>query len=229
MGIRFLCPNGHKLNVKEELAGKSGVCPDCGTKFVIPATSTGPPSGIVDSADSALVETVPAPAGPAAWYLRPPSGGQYGPVAANVFADWIAEGRVTTDAYVWHEGWPQWRTALDSAELLPTQTHDTSLQVPDSTPRLELAAVDSQIPEAIAFARPSPAIAPVIEEDVVATPQAARRAQIRQIQIALAVIMFLAVVILAGVLIWVLRRNPVETVTTEPAAAMLLSAESRLA
>jgi hypothetical protein len=36
MGIRFNCPNGHKLNVKEFLAGKRGVCPQCGTKFIIP-------------------------------------------------------------------------------------------------------------------------------------------------------------------------------------------------
>ena len=36
MGIRFNCPNGHKLNVKEFLAGKRGVCPQCGAKFIIP-------------------------------------------------------------------------------------------------------------------------------------------------------------------------------------------------
>jgi len=39
MGIRFACPNGHKLNVKEHLAGKRGICPNCGAKFVIPITS----------------------------------------------------------------------------------------------------------------------------------------------------------------------------------------------
>jgi hypothetical protein len=36
MGIRFNCPNGHKLNVKEFLAGKRGVCPQCAAKFIIP-------------------------------------------------------------------------------------------------------------------------------------------------------------------------------------------------
>jgi hypothetical protein len=36
MGIRFLCPNGHKLNVKSFLAGKRGVCPECGTSVDIP-------------------------------------------------------------------------------------------------------------------------------------------------------------------------------------------------
>jgi hypothetical protein len=36
MGIRFLCPNGHKLHVKSFLAGKRGVCPKCGVGVVIP-------------------------------------------------------------------------------------------------------------------------------------------------------------------------------------------------
>lgn len=36
MGIRFYCPNGHKLNVKSFLAGRRGYCPHCGIKFVVP-------------------------------------------------------------------------------------------------------------------------------------------------------------------------------------------------
>jgi hypothetical protein len=42
MGIRFSCPNGHKLNVKNFLAGKRGVCPQCGAKFVIPMPTEEP-------------------------------------------------------------------------------------------------------------------------------------------------------------------------------------------
>ncbi len=42
MGIRFNCPNGHKLNVKEFLAGKRGVCPQCGAKFIIPMPAEAP-------------------------------------------------------------------------------------------------------------------------------------------------------------------------------------------
>ncbi len=40
MGIKFLCPHGHKLNVKSFLAGKKGVCPECGERFVVPLMST---------------------------------------------------------------------------------------------------------------------------------------------------------------------------------------------
>jgi hypothetical protein len=42
MGIRFLCPEGHKLNVKSFLAGKRAVCPKCGTKVVVPLESQSP-------------------------------------------------------------------------------------------------------------------------------------------------------------------------------------------
>ena len=40
MGIRFFCPNGHKLNVKEFQAGRKGICPYCGAKTQIPTQST---------------------------------------------------------------------------------------------------------------------------------------------------------------------------------------------
>jgi len=37
MGIIVHCPNGHRVKVKEFLAGKKGVCPTCGVKFQIPS------------------------------------------------------------------------------------------------------------------------------------------------------------------------------------------------
>ena len=42
MGIRFFCPNGHKLNVKEFQAGRRGICPFCGARILIPTQSTRP-------------------------------------------------------------------------------------------------------------------------------------------------------------------------------------------
>jgi hypothetical protein len=36
MVIRFLCPNGHQLSAPENLAGKAGKCPKCGTAFAVP-------------------------------------------------------------------------------------------------------------------------------------------------------------------------------------------------
>lgn len=39
MGIRFHCPNGHAMNVKAFLAGRRGLCPNCGAKVDIPLQS----------------------------------------------------------------------------------------------------------------------------------------------------------------------------------------------
>jgi hypothetical protein len=36
MGISITCPNGHALKVKDELAGKTGLCPYCKAKVTIP-------------------------------------------------------------------------------------------------------------------------------------------------------------------------------------------------
>jgi hypothetical protein len=41
MGIRFLCPNGHRLNVKTFLAGERGICPECDARFIVPNESGG--------------------------------------------------------------------------------------------------------------------------------------------------------------------------------------------
>jgi hypothetical protein len=67
MGIRFSCPNGHKLNVKESLAGKRGICPACGAKFVIPSVGDSTPAtgsqaaGVTTSAQSAAASAAAAP------------------------------------------------------------------------------------------------------------------------------------------------------------------------
>ena len=121
MGIRFFCPNGHKLNVKEFQAGRTGICPFCGEKMQIPlrkhaskleagagfcrrrgaATScrvselpeAEPQRPIVAGAcqrrrrrvrcgESALPIRWPR-AGEVVWYVRPASGGQFGPAGAR--------------------------------------------------------------------------------------------------------------------------------------------------
>ncbi len=49
MGIVAYCPSGHRMKVKDELAGRKGICPQCGSRFRIPlvsqeaAAATAPP------------------------------------------------------------------------------------------------------------------------------------------------------------------------------------------
>jgi hypothetical protein len=47
----------------------------------------------------------------AVWYVRPASGGQFGPAAGDIMRRWISEGRVASDSLVWREGWPEWKSA----------------------------------------------------------------------------------------------------------------------
>ena len=49
--------------------------------------------------------------GQAVWFVRPPSGGQFGPASAKLLRHWIQEGRITGDSYVWCEGWDNWQNA----------------------------------------------------------------------------------------------------------------------
>jgi len=150
MGIRFYCPGcGRRMNVKAFLAGRRGICPHCEARFEIPQASEipkgapryRPSSGVSDaassssSATSAVGVAVDSPAMDAAeepndpieespdavWYVRPPSGGEFGPAKGDVMRRWIDEGRVSGDALVWRDGWNDWATAADwFPELAPS-------------------------------------------------------------------------------------------------------------
>jgi len=38
VAIRFKCPNGHRLHVKEKYGGRTGYCPQCKTKVRVPVS-----------------------------------------------------------------------------------------------------------------------------------------------------------------------------------------------
>jgi hypothetical protein len=188
MGIRFFCPNGHKLNVKEFQRGLTGICPHCGARVRIPLTSTrrssrakksrarGGPSGsqvigveagvaappAAASAGSDVAAEPPDPFSVVAasapsyaatsgnglgdllaeggtWFVRPPSGGQFGPATMPVLQTWLAEGRLTAETLVWREGWPDWRPAR---EVFP--------QMSARGPMPAMADLDGEIDEAAA-------------------------------------------------------------------------------
>ena len=88
----------------------------------------------------------------ATWYVRPPSGGQYGPATTELLRQWIGEGRVAATALLWREGWPQWRDASDAlpeyADRMPAGGGST---VPNPAPVISSTdlpdAIDSQATE----------------------------------------------------------------------------------
>ncbi len=47
------------------------------------------------------------------WYIRPKSGGQFGPASSQLVWQWLGENRVGRDALVWCEGWPEWLIAAE--------------------------------------------------------------------------------------------------------------------
>ncbi len=50
------------------------------------------------------------------WFVRPAAGGQFGPASGKLLQQWMTEGRVTGDSYVWCQGWDDWQLA---AEVFP--------------------------------------------------------------------------------------------------------------
>jgi len=141
MGIRFACHGcGKPLNIKHELAGKRGVCPACQLRFRIPREdqefslpldqSATDPSATDAPAAEIDIEEVAAGFDPfedlsAQWYVRPPSGGRYGPANGTTMRQWIAQQRITPDSLLWRDGWPQWRKGSEfvpqwSPEIAPS-------------------------------------------------------------------------------------------------------------
>jgi hypothetical protein len=154
MGIRFLCPNGHKLHVKANLAGRKGACPTCGAKVIIPEESAP-----VQAAEAGAAVAEPQAAAPG-WFVRGEDDEQYGPVSDAGLAEWVEDGRVGHDTWVWREGWPDWRQASDA---LPEHFPLRSTAPPP--PPLRAAAdpppaVEDHEPPETAFALP-----PEDEED----------------------------------------------------------------
>ncbi len=186
MGIRFNCPNGHKLNVKEFLAGKRGVCPQCGAKFIIPVLAEPPaaqtmlPEGAVVSSS---IEIAVLPNQPISATQIPST-----PLAVAPLAE-------------------------SELKLAPAESIISSLVEPQPT------LVADEIPICILPVQPSlTAAPPIIESTDIASPKATPR---RFNQVVISFLLLILVIVLAGVLAWVLKREanrePVEN--TEKAAA----------
>jgi GYF domain 2 len=87
-----------------------------------PDSSQSPATSVLDKISISTAEKViaPAPGGTMAqasrspdalWFVRPSSGGQFGPASMSLLRQWKAEGRVTGDSWVWQQGWDDWQRA----------------------------------------------------------------------------------------------------------------------
>jgi hypothetical protein len=178
MGIRFSCPNGHKLNVKDNLAGKRGICPACGAKFVIPAageptqavgqlagdasgSAQGSAAGSPSASPSIVIAVADAPpqSAPAIAPAVP------APPAVNINASQPSE---TTAP-----------TAAPAPKVAPAPSAETPVLLTDSN-------------------HPAAAV----------SKYTAHRMRIRRLQTTIAIALLIAVVVLGIVLIWVLSGGP---------------------
>jgi len=62
MGIVSYCPNQHRVKVKDELAGRKGICPTCGVRFRIPLKSQSEPPQAQSPAATMTAPPAPRPA-----------------------------------------------------------------------------------------------------------------------------------------------------------------------
>jgi len=104
------------------------------------------------------------------WYVRPPSGGQYGPATTQTLLDWIKQRRITADSLIWREGLENWTLARD---LIPEPFGG---QVPAAGPTASLPA-SLPDPKALATsapptAQPTPATTSVPQATTVPLPTA---------------------------------------------------------
>jgi len=239
MGIRFQCPNGHKLNVKADLAGKRASCPECGVKLVIPAASPQPSAVPVAAPDAHGLNQGGSRAEPPnrTWLVRPARGGQFGPANDATFRAWITDGRVAADSQVRRDDWAEWKLARDAVDDLPiplaaVPVAATTPEVPPPQPaeKAEVPVVPEPLPVAVVDSLPSDA-APIpatpLAAPLAATQYKLQRSKSQRTQVTLAIVMLVAVIVLAGVLVWVIRSSGGPTgaasiqTTTRPAAVDL--------
>jgi hypothetical protein len=174
MGIRFSCPNGHLLNVKEHLAGKRGICPSCGAKFVIPA-----------ALESAEATAVPLPAGASVSTIAGATSQPEKPSAAPQASSPAAQIEVASNSF---------------PAILPA----------GATP-------PSGLPPVVVTEAAQP------ESQAAAIKYVAHRARVRRNRTRVAILLLVAVIVLAGVLIWILVIGPAAVGSNENAPTILSS------
>ena len=129
------------------------------------------------------------------WYVRPPSGGQYGPAKGDVMRKWIAEGRVSSDSLVWREGWSDWR---DAGTLF------ASLATPTASPAVVAAKTPGVLP---GVAGPIAAVVAASSPRSATDRKPAARKRGNEMAVAALVCLVLVCVILVTVLVIVLSQG----------------------
>lgn len=171
MGVRFECPQGHKLHVKAHLSGQRGICPECGVRFIVPAFSGGrvaeapadaSSSGVDFSAsiestavfNAGLAQSSAAGGDDTQWYVRFKTGEQYGPAGTEDFRQWVADGRVPVNSWVWRTGWADWKVGSEAVQTFALEKSRVPPPLPPSAPTPK-PAPRTATPKPVTAATPS--------------------------------------------------------------------------
>lgn len=110
----------------------------------------------------------------AQWYVRPPSGGQFGPAATAIFVQWLGENRVTADSLIWRDGWQDWRVA---SEVLTHQFANSAPAALDQNAPTHATQPSSQVGQQPTQVDPQPVQSAPVSNQV--APNAAAPAQVQ--------------------------------------------------
>ncbi len=273
MGIKFQCPNGHKLNVKSFLSGKRAICPKCGARVLVPESGDASISSVglasVELAIATEQESLAEPDHPsraapdhapvapavsasrtsqtgadaireapdAMWYVRPASGGQFGPASGEIMRSWLDDGRVGGTSLVWRAGWPEWRAAASVFPQLGAAP-DAGLNAVQPPPPHAVAGVPgatsgppslASLPQAhmvqsVAIATPTPGVStgvPPLAQSV------RRRRRANDVRLyASAVFVVLSIILLIALVVVLKRQNAApETPSQNPPPLMEKAAD----
>jgi len=140
----------------------------------------------------------------AKWFVRPASGGQYGPAPAEVMKDWIHQGRVAAESLVWREGWAEWKPA---AQVLPRLARELAAPAPPEDP---IIAASPQSIGPVQLPDTDPVVAEVVAPLRAAQPSrraAVPRRRSNASNVVIVVFLLLAVLVLLPVLVYVLMKQ----------------------
>ena len=133
MTIQVQCPQCQSvLKVRDDMAGRKGKCPKCGTTVSIPATTTEPE-----------IEQLQDAGGQDEWYYES-SGQQVGPVSQVVVKQMAGAGQISGATLVWKEGMTGWTPAaqtilsqcfrITGPPLFPPRASPVPRSLPSVTP-----------------------------------------------------------------------------------------------
>jgi len=199
MGIRFSCSNGHKLNVKAELAGRKGFCPQCGVSVQIPRENGQAEPQEIPSFPE-IPETKPSGSAVlsdpnAVWYIQVPHGPQYGPATGAVVENWIKERRISPEMLVWKEGWGQWLTAKNAFPNITMTELTQQFSNPFSGVNLPEAAINESAIQEISGISLTPQVRGIMK----------KKKKLSRNTVILTVLIGL-IVLFGGLLVWILNR-----------------------